>query len=689
MPGKGGSKRTPDPAGTPKPPRNPPAKRRPNPPQPPEPVIPSTLPPVEIDYSPGKCPVDNTMFDHRLNTDEEVNKLSWANPVLGTKEDGTRVPGDLWSIWSAMASTMKRFMVQKGGLVDDDILMKTCCLEMQVKLNAIWGRSMKLFMGWMVDPTWKADWNGPFFDTGYHVSDVKAITTGTCFVDLHSFLEVDDANPDVITPRSGTLTPKQEAAHAILFLSMCVARAAGLTAKRENDPNGLMLITTYDIWAAILWTCQILGTYLNMVTTDIVTITPMTEYIGQMFRHQIATLDIDESKNPFWDRLPVIEKGTPEMAKGFIIINRWPKETDLSVPPKKNIWKGAPHNASTQESNFQFRADYDKNIGEMLITLFFKQAAHDWSDGFRENCLGVLSSGITNPFVANPPANVQAMAKVFYEPPTGRADPNWWDEMQLRFDQFVYMILNEPPPKPDPPDSPIYTPPSSPRCTIPCKPVKNRLTKECQALPDLYVPKDPSVPVTDQTPIDQMDKWDGTPIPKAYEPKLQMDGTGNVAIDPATNLPILVGWTEVPNPSVPSIPDECKPKPPTCTICTPFRDKDGSCKSQMPLYTPKDPSVPVDPNNPFVDMEPVKLTFTDKDPKMVYTPNVTQKPDGTVVLNGWIPVNPNTIDPNPKPPPGCEPDPDPSGGGGGGGGEGALALILLLVLALLFFSRRR
>jgi hypothetical protein len=132
--------------------------------------------------------------------------------------------------------------------------------------------------------------------------------------------------------------------------------------------------------------------------------------------------------------VPTTEKATTEMAKGYVIFNRWPKETDPSIPPKKNIWKGAPHSASTQESNFQFRADYDKNVGEMLIALFFNQAAQEWSDGFRESCLGSLSSGITNPFVANPPANVQAMAKVFYEPPTDRgADANWWDEMQLRF----------------------------------------------------------------------------------------------------------------------------------------------------------------------------------------------------------------------------------------------------------------
>jgi hypothetical protein len=303
----GGSKKRPQPPppGTPpSPPGTPPSRRRPNPPKPPDPVIPSTLPPVEIDYSPAKCPVDSTMLDHRLLTDDEINRLPWANPVMGTKEDGSRVPSDRWSMWSAMASTMKRLMVQKNA---NDIPMQVCCLEMQVKLNAMWGRSMKLFMGWMVDPTWKADWKGPFFDTGYHVSDVAAITTGTCLVDLHSFLEVDNTNPDVITPRKDTLTPKQETAHATLFLSMCVARAAGLTAKRENDPNGLMLITTYDIWAAIRWTCQILGTYLNIVTTDVVTITPMAEYIGQLFRHQIATLDIDESKRPFWERLSVIE----------------------------------------------------------------------------------------------------------------------------------------------------------------------------------------------------------------------------------------------------------------------------------------------------------------------------------------------------------------------------------------------
>ena len=267
MPGRNGGKPTPPPGSSTRP------KKRPKTPDPPEPVVPSSLPPVEPDYSPAQCPVDNTMFDHRLSTEDGVNRISWANPVMGTDKDGTRVPRDLWSIWSSMASTMKRFLTLNDPSLYENP-MRQCCLEMQMRFNAMWGRSMKLFMGWMIDPTWEKDWKGNFFDTGYHMSDIGAITTGTCVVDLQSFLDVDDANPDVITPRNATLTSRQETAHAILFLSMCVARAAGITAKRGNDPNGLMLLTTYDLYASIRWTCQTLASYLKIITTDVVTITP-------------------------------------------------------------------------------------------------------------------------------------------------------------------------------------------------------------------------------------------------------------------------------------------------------------------------------------------------------------------------------------------------------------------------------
>ncbi len=166
--------------GTPRPPKDPPAKKRPNPrqpktPDPQSPVVPSNLPPVEPEFSPAQCPVNNDVFDARLSTEKDVIGISWANPVMGTKEDGTRVPGDLWSIfwkafynhqplktvprialwsiWSAMASTMKRFISYKPH--DPHVNpMHACCLEMQMKFNAMWGRSLKLFMGWAIDPTW-------------------------------------------------------------------------------------------------------------------------------------------------------------------------------------------------------------------------------------------------------------------------------------------------------------------------------------------------------------------------------------------------------------------------------------------------------------------------------------------------------------------------------------------------------
>ena len=699
-PGQGGSKKRPahgtphphgkplpptDPHGKPLPPTDPPSKKRPNPrrpqtPDPQSPVVPSNLPPVEPEYSPAQCSVNNDVFDARLSTDKDVIGISWANPVMGTKEDGTRVPGDLWSIWSAMASTMKRFISYKPH--DPHVMpMKQCCLEMQMKFNAMWGRSMKLFMGWMIDPTWETDYKANFFDLGHHISDIGAITTGNCVVDLQSFLEVDDTNPDVITPRNGTLTQRQHAAHAILFLSMCVARAAGVTANRGRDPNGLMQLALYDVYASIRWTCATLAAYLKILTSDVVTLIPMAEYIGKIFRAQIQTLVIDEAKRPFWESLPIIEKASQEMNNGFKIIRRWRVETDATVPPSKNLWKGAPHTASTQESNFQFRTDFDKNIGEMLIHMFFSESVQSWDKGFGENCVALLTSGITLPFLADWPSYA-IPAKPFYEPPTGRADPNWWEQMIKAFDEVVDIILKEAPKPITPPDSPHVTPPTSPRCQDPCAPVKNSLTKHCQALPDLYVPMDPSVTVTDQTPLDQMKPWDGAPVAMAYEPKLQMDGTGS-PVDP----PTLAGWTEIPNPIVPPKPG-CKPTPDpaSCTKCTPFVDKDGTCKDKMPLYTPKDKTTTVVDES--TEMEPITLKFTADDPKMVYTPNVTKMSDGTAVLNGWIPVNPNTVDPNPTPPAGCEPPPD-SGGGGGGGGEGALALILLLVLALLFFSRRR
>ena len=122
--GRGGKR---PPHGTPAPPGNPPSKRRPNPPRPASPVVPSSLPPVEPNYSPAQCPVDSTMFDHRLSTSTEddvnLNRISWANPVMGTKDDGTRIPGDLWSIWSSMASTMKRYMtLKKCGFADATML---------------------------------------------------------------------------------------------------------------------------------------------------------------------------------------------------------------------------------------------------------------------------------------------------------------------------------------------------------------------------------------------------------------------------------------------------------------------------------------------------------------------------------------------------------------------------------------
>jgi hypothetical protein len=567
---------------------------------------------------------------------------------------------------------------------------------MEATLNSIWGHSLRLFYGWFVDPTWKANWGAEFMSYQYPVGDIHHFAaSGTRFVDIHEALEVDETDPEVITIKNGgKITSRQLTAHAILFLSTAVATGAMITADRDRDANGFGKLYVYDIYCSIRWTCLVLKGVLGILSpgTTHMTLLEMAEGIGETFRKEIRHVQHDESKVPLWVPYLVMENPTNEIKRGMKYMRNLMVlvETDPdTIPTNKDLWRFAPHNAADTESNFQFKdtsssgnvGDRGRDVGEALLHLYFDLASKDVYD---PTCEGLLyTSIIMHPFLSGRPVGINEQnAKTFLEVGAPR-NPDWYESMgdffQLTFDTIW--------------DDPPQTAPSSPTCNDQCLPFKDEINGTCQALPDVYVPKDVSIPVTNQTPLDVMVKWDGKPAP-TYLPILKRDASGVLIIDKATLKPILDAWVPVANPTVPALPASCSgPAPPKpggnpCTVCVPFMDKDGTCKPTQPLYVPKDATVTV------VDENTLMVPFTPKndgtDPSKAYTPNVVKMPDGTMQIQGWIDVVPSLIKPPVLPETCKKPDPTPSGGGGGGGGgggEGAIALVLLLILALLLYNR--
>ena len=650
------------------------------------PDTPSTLTPKKLDMfkdmTPAKdtCVSDDTTAEHRLRSDEDAINLSWAEPMYN---DTLEHPN--WSTWQLMVIEFLRFHTNPTDVRCINSLLQTC-VAMMATFNAIWGRSLRRFMGWMADPDLQANMGFKFLELTVDIVDIQAIVKSTTpFATLHMVLETQ--TPEVLT--KGAISGVQWAAHLILYLSMCVTRCAGITVKRKNDVNGYLELYTYDIYGAILWTCATLKRAIDIGTLSNYTIFELGVMIGELFRMDLTIATGDESDKPVWAQLPIIESPSSSVAHGIRVLDKIQGELGIKLDPDNDYsdadnmpWSDAPHNPNVStESNFQFKNQTEKDVGEALIQLYFQASLRDWDKG----CAGYPTSVVMAPFLVSADTT-NSDAETYYKP-TGPAYIDWWPFMKKAHEDMVQTILN------DSYVTPPNTPPPSPKkCTNACLPFENEVDETCQALPVVYVPIDVSIPVTNQTPLDMMMKWDGKPAP-TYLPILKRNASGAIIIDQATLKPILDAWVPVANPTVPALPASCSgPAPPKpggnpCTVCVPFMDKDGTCKPTQPLYVPKDATVTV------VDENTVMVPFTPKndgtDPPKAYTPNVVKMPDGTMQIQGWVDVVPSLIKPPVLPETCTKPDPTPSGGGGGGGGEGALALILLLVLALLFFSRRR
>jgi hypothetical protein len=447
----------------------------------------------------------------------------------------------------------------------------------------------------------------------------------------------------------------QWVAHIILFLSMCVARCAGITMKRKNDANGYTSLYPYDIYGAIIWTCDALRQIIDMQTDLNFTILKLGEHIGEIYRNQLGVYLPDENEKPIWAQLTVIESPPGTNAQnGLKAFNAMKKDVELD--PDKDLsdafnlpWFDAPHNTNFDtESNFQFQDQKGMDLGEFLIRLFFQVSVFRWDEG----CAGILTSVVMAPFLVSAD-NTNFDAEKYYEPMNIQTFvPNWWPYMKKLHEDMVQLILNDVFLSPD--STPNNTPPpspKSPKCKDTCNPVENLLTGTCQDHHVIFSPVK-GISVTPQTPEDQMVLWDGNgkPPTDAYVPEFLKDADGIII---KNGRPIIVDWKKIDPTILPDLdlPDACKPPAPaSCSNpCAPItNDLDGTCQDHYVVYSSVDGSVPT------LQTQMVLWDGKGAFPKPAYRPTFLQdaqgspvinKANGRKILDGWEEFDPASLPP--------------------------------------------
>jgi hypothetical protein len=465
----------------------------------------------------------------------------------------------------------------------------------------------------------------------------------TPFVDIHEALEMPQP-PEVVTPTSGGTVPAaQWTAHTVLFIAMCVARCGGITFKRQNDANGYLSLFSFDIFGAILWTCSALRSATDMQPKKEYTIIELVDLIGELYRMELGALTPDEGKKPMWAQLPIIEN-PKDLTDGLKLLGKIKRDVELDPnkkPSDRMPWWQAPHNDIIgTESNFKFKSEQQREVGETLIHLFFQESHSKWDQG----CGSLYTSVVMAPFLVSA-NNTNSDAEAFYKPPSGvRTYMDWWSYMNRFHEDAVQWILN---------DEPHFTPPSpkSPECKDTCNPVENLLTGTCQDHHVIFSPVK-GVSVTPQTPEDQMVLWDGNgePPTDAYVPEFQKDADGIII---KNGRPIIVNWMKIDPTGLPdlNLPDACKPPAPaSCSNpCAPItNDLDGTCQDYYVVYSSVDGSVPT------LQTQMVLWDGKSALPKPAYRPTFLQdaqgspvinKANGRKVLDGWEEFDPASLPP--------------------------------------------